>query len=87
MNTFALTFVFITDERRYSRTYFTIYRWLHDNIAIVITRLHGLQVLVQNADLLHVVPASGSANDVGEYNQFNQKGRLFLSIIKHGVLT
>lgn len=71
-----LTFVTIASEKRYSSTYFSIYRWLHDNIAIVITRFHGLQVLVQNADLLHVVPASGSANNMGEYSQYNQEGEI-----------
>lgn len=81
INMFALTSMSITNEKQNSSTYFTIYRWLHDNIAIVITCFHGLQVLVQNADLLHIVPASGSVNNVGGYNQFNQKGRLFLSIV------
>lgn len=56
--------MFASDANQYSSAYLPIGRWLRNNVAIVIARLHGLQVLVQNADLLHVIPASGSAIDV-----------------------
>lgn len=59
-----MTHVSASDANQYSSAYLPIGRWLRNNVAIVIARLHGLQVLVQNADLLYVIPTSGSAIDV-----------------------